>query len=71
MKARLLGSDRYDCLANEYEPVHELGRDPPVRQGFEDVELIIGRIRACSTRRMSCSAVSIWVVIMDSSIGLR
>ncbi|TLZ82372.1 MAG: hypothetical protein E6K05_05495 [Methanobacteriota archaeon] len=71
MKARLPGSDRYDCLVDEYEQVHMRSRDPPDRQGLEDIELIIGRIQTCSTRTMSCSAVSVWAVIVDSSIGLR
>ena len=71
IKARLPGSDRSDRLGDEYEQVHERVRDPPVRQGFEDVGLIIGGIRACSTRTLSCSAVSIWVAMVDSSIGLR
>src|SRR2546421_12095360 len=71
MKARLSGSDRYDALVDEHEPVAEHGRNPPVRQGFEDVGFIMGRIRACLMTTMSCSAVSIWVVIVDSSIGLR
>ena len=71
IKARLPGSDRSDRLGDEYEQVHERIRDPPVRQGFEDVGLIIGRIRACSTKTSSCSVVSAWVATVDSSICLR
>ncbi|HYT16833.1 MAG TPA: hypothetical protein VEO18_01135 [Thermoplasmata archaeon] len=56
---------------DEHERVHGRVRDPPVRQGAEDVGFIIGRIRACSTRTISCFDVSIRVVMVDSSIGLR
>src|SRR6267143_1869523 len=49
----LPGGDRCDCLVDEHEPVHERVRGLPVRRGSEDVGLIIGRIRACSTRTIS------------------
>ncbi len=71
IKARLPGSDRYDRLMHEHEQVHERVRDPPVRRGFEDVGLIIGQIRACSTRTVSCFGVSIRVAMVDSSVCLR
>src|SRR2546427_1864234 len=57
------GSDRYDCLVDEYVQVH--GRVQGIRRYAKDSRMSgasSGGSGPCSTRTISCSAVSIWLV---------